>query len=36
MHEMTFTRRLLQCACTVALTVVCMGATASSDKPGEG
>lgn len=36
MHDSTFTRRLLQCASAVALSVVCLGASASAAKPGEG
>ena len=36
MHESTFTRRFLQCASALALSVVCLGASASADKPGEG
>ena len=36
MHESTFTRRVLQCASAVAFSVVCLGASASVDKPGEG
>ena len=36
MYESPFTRRLLQCACAIALSVTCLGASASTDKPGEG
>ncbi|NNA91685.1 glycine betaine/L-proline ABC transporter substrate-binding protein ProX [Pseudomonas gessardii] len=36
MFESTFTRRVLQCASAVAFSVVCLGASATVDKPGEG
>ncbi|NBA98096.1 glycine betaine/L-proline ABC transporter substrate-binding protein ProX [Pseudomonas sp. R5(2019)] len=36
MYESKFTRRFLQCASVVAFSVICAGASASADKPGEG
>lgn len=36
MQDSKFTRRFLQCASALALSVVCLSASASADKPGEG